>query len=66
MITVKLMGGMGNQMFQYAAAMSVACHRKTSVALDLSFLLDRTQTGFVRTSISTFSTHRTYKSLKLF
>jgi hypothetical protein len=42
MITVKLMGGMGNQMFQYAAAMAVACRRKTSVALDLSFLLDRT------------------------
>lgn len=42
MIIVKLMGGMGNQMFQYATARALAEHLNTEVKMDLSFLLDRT------------------------
>lgn len=39
MIVAKLMGGMGNQMFQYAAARRIAEVRKTQIKLDLSFLM---------------------------
>lgn len=42
MIIVKLMGGMGNQMFQYAAGRRLAIKHKTILKLDLTFLLDRT------------------------
>jgi hypothetical protein len=42
MIIVKLMGGLGNQMFQYAAARSLALARNTTLKLDTSFLLDQT------------------------
>ena len=38
MIMVKLMGGLGNQMFQYAAARRLANHHDTSLLMDLSFL----------------------------
>ncbi len=38
MIIVKLMGGLGNQMFQYAAARSLAWRHGTSLKFDLSFL----------------------------
>lgn len=38
MILVKLMGGLGNQMFQYAAARSLCRRHGTSLKLDLSFL----------------------------
>lgn len=41
MIVVKLQGGLGNQMFQYAFAKSVAHFYKTSFLLDTDFLLDR-------------------------
>ena len=41
MIIVKLMGGLGNQMFQYAAARRLAEVHKTTLKLDLTFLLDR-------------------------
>lgn len=37
MITVKLQGGLGNQLFQYAAALALAHHQGTGVAFDLSF-----------------------------
>lgn len=37
MIVVKLVGGLGNQMFQYAAARALAERNKTSVILDLSW-----------------------------
>ncbi|MCU0435797.1 MAG: alpha-1,2-fucosyltransferase [Bacteroidia bacterium] len=40
MIIVKLMGGLGNQMFQYAAARSLALEKNTWVYLDASFLLE--------------------------
>lgn len=38
MITVQLRGGLGNQLFQYAAARSLALHHGTSVAFDLRLL----------------------------
>ncbi|MET4083633.1 hypothetical protein ABIB40_003605 [Pedobacter sp. UYP30] len=43
MIIVKLQGGLGNQMFQYATAKSVASHSK--VYLDTSFLEQKTQSN---------------------
>jgi hypothetical protein len=52
MITVSMLGGLGNQMFQYAAAKSLATRHGVSVAFDLSgyrtdplrsFLLDNLQ-----------------------
>ena len=42
MIIVKLQGGMGNQMFQYALAKAFASMKQTSFELDVEFLLDRT------------------------
>jgi len=36
-ITVRLIGGLGNQMFQYAVACSLAARRDTEVALDLAW-----------------------------
>ncbi len=41
MITVKLMGGLGNQMFQYAVARSLSKAHNTTMRLDLTYLLDR-------------------------
>ena len=41
MIIVRLMGGMGNQMFQYAVGRSLAERRQTELKLDLTFLLNR-------------------------
>ena len=38
MIIVKLMGGLGNQMFQYAAGRCLAHLHKTDLKLDLSYL----------------------------
>ncbi len=42
MIVVRLAGGLGNQMFQYAAGLRLAIHHHTELKLDLTFLLDRT------------------------
>jgi hypothetical protein len=42
MITVRLAGGMGNQMFQYAVGRSLALKYDTSLLLDTTYLLDRT------------------------
>ncbi len=41
MITVKLMGGMGNQMFQYAFARNLSLKTNTPFKIDLSFLKRR-------------------------
>lgn len=41
MIYVRLKGGMGNQMFQYAFGYSIAAKLETGFSLDLSNLLDR-------------------------
>jgi hypothetical protein len=42
MIIIKLMGGLGNQMFQYAFGKRLSILRNTSLKLDLSFLEDKT------------------------
>lgn len=42
MIIVKLQGGLGNQMFQYALGRHLALRHQTKLKLDTSFLLDRT------------------------
>lgn len=41
MITVRLKGGLGNQMFQYAFGRAVAARNGDELALDLTYLLDR-------------------------
>jgi glycosyltransferase involved in cell wall biosynthesis/predicted SAM-dependent methyltransferase/tetratricopeptide (TPR) repeat protein len=40
-VVVKLQGGLGNQMFQYATGLALARRTKSQLILDLSFLLDR-------------------------
>ncbi len=42
MIIVRLSGGMGNQMFQYALGRALAIKNKTTLGLDIYDLLDRT------------------------
>jgi hypothetical protein len=42
MILVRLQGGLGNQMFQYALGRKLALKNQTQLKLDLSLLLDRT------------------------
>jgi len=41
MVTVLLRGGLGNQMFQYAAGLAVARKKKVPLVLDTTFLNDR-------------------------
>ncbi len=42
MIIVRLQGGLGNQMFQYALGRVLALKNNTELGMDLAFLLDRT------------------------
>ena len=37
------MGGLGNQMFQYAAAKSIALNNRTELLIDTSFLEDKSE-----------------------
>lgn len=48
MIIVKLMGGLGNQMFQYAAARRLALRHGTEVRLDLSWFADHRKEACAR------------------
>lgn len=48
MIIVRLSGGMGNQMFQYAAGRALADKRGVPLALDTTFLLHRIRMPFFR------------------
>ena len=41
MIIIKLMGGLGNQMFQYAYGFALAKRRKTDLLLDMSFFNEK-------------------------
>ena len=43
MIIVKLMGGNGNQMFQYAAGLALAKFHNTELLLDINYLLDKSK-----------------------
>ena len=45
MVVVKLAGGLGNQMFEYAAAKALALHHNCEIKADLSFLLDNYDGG---------------------
>src|SRR5215470_12870045 len=45
MIIVRLQGGLGNQMFQYAMGRSLAHRHNTVLKFDLDLLLDRTPNG---------------------
>lgn len=47
MIIIRLKGGMGNQMFQYAMALNVAKKIETELQIDLCSLLDRSKGDFV-------------------
>ena len=41
MIIIKLMGGLGNQMFQYAYGFALAKRKKTNLLLDMSFFSEK-------------------------
>jgi len=47
MIIIRLKGGLGNQMFQYAFGLKLAEELNTKMKLDLSALLDRSKGDFV-------------------
>ncbi|CAK0769444.1 alpha-1, 2-mannosyltransferase/rhamnosyltransferase [Gammaproteobacteria bacterium] len=51
-IIVKLMGGLGNQMFQFAAGLSLARKHAVRLKLDISFLNDKTARGFTQRDYS--------------
>lgn len=46
MITIKLQGGLGNQMFQYALGLSIARKRNVPLKMDLSFYESGTERKF--------------------
>lgn len=51
MIIVKLMGGLGNQMFQYAAGLSLALTKKTELLIDESFLIAETNNLYTKRNL---------------
>lgn len=46
MITVVIKGGLGNQLFQYASAFSLAKRLNQPLALDISFFPSQTLRGY--------------------
>lgn len=48
MITIALSGGLGNQMFQYAAASALAWRLNTDVCLDITFFIANHQRSWIR------------------
>lgn len=46
MITIKLRGGLGNQMFQYATGKSLALRNKTDIKLDLSDYVENKERSY--------------------
>lgn len=72
MIIVRLKGGLGNQMFQYAAALSLAVRHHTSVKFDLSYLDDpalkglHASRGFALGCFSLKASFATAKDLRRF
>ncbi|MBL7911116.1 MAG: alpha-1,2-fucosyltransferase [Bacteroidia bacterium] len=48
MIVVKLIGGLGNQLFQYAAGTALANYHKTELYLDLSYLNADTKGAYTK------------------
>lgn len=67
MIIVKLIGGLGNQMFQYSIGRSLAARHQTDIKLDLSGLQDgQTNRNYGLDKfhiIETFATHEEVKTL---
>ncbi len=50
MIVTKLVGGNGNQMFQYAAGLALAKMHNTDLLLDITYLLDKTKRRHLHTN----------------
>lgn len=59
MIIVKLIGGLGNQMFQYAAGKSLAEKHHTDLYLDISHLIKDTKGAYTKRDLEldAFNTH---------
>jgi hypothetical protein len=55
MVTVLLSGGLGNQMFQYAAAKSMATRLNTSLSIDLYTFLKKTEATVRHYELGVFS-----------
>lgn len=51
MIVVKLLGGLGNQMFQYAAGLSLAQNKKTELLVDESYLIAETNNQYTKRNL---------------
>ena len=58
-VIVRLRGGLGNQLFQYAAGMSLAIHHGTDLKLDKSFL-DTTKRPFWPYFLDRFDIHERF------
>ncbi len=51
MIIVKLMGGLGNQMFQYAAGLNLSIRHNTPLLIDTSFLNEETNGAYTKRNL---------------
>ena len=66
MITVRIKGGLGNQLFQYAAACALAKRLNQSVNMDISFYPEQSLRSFKLTKLKIDETALTDKLPKLF